>query len=117
MRSKSAPVIEQRVIHLRDRAHGDSGQSESASFAQDAKSGRNEGAGRSEDDGAIERVGRCVLGAAYPSRAQSCGEIAMRLGTSEDVDFAAPVASELQDEVRRGSETVKAQTSAGADIA
>ena len=61
--------VEQGVIHLRDRAHGNSGERQGAAFPQAAESYRNKRACGGENDGGVKLARRHFLACANPRSA------------------------------------------------
>ncbi len=105
-------MVEQRIVHLRDGAHGDSSQCKCATLSQGAERVGHECASRSKNDRRIERVGRSVFRGAHPNRTEFPRQVVMSLCTRENVDFAAFVAGELQNQMGGRPKAIQAETSA-----
>ena len=68
-------------------------------------------------DRRVERLGRPVVGAARPLRAQRQRALPLGRRARRDEDAAAPVARDLQRDQRRGAEAVQAEAAARLDAA
>ena len=86
-----------------------------AAFAHGSERRRHERADRREDDGGIERLGRHLVRAAGPHRAELAREL-LRLGVAgsrEGVDLASLMARDLRHDMGRRAEAVDAEPLAG----
>ena len=97
--SDSPLLIEQGVVKLRDRAHGDPGDSYRAAFPQDPERLRDQTSSGREDDRAIEPAWGIVLGAAGPVGTKLSRKGVMRFAPGKDKDLASPVDRDLDGDV------------------
>ena len=66
-------LVEKRIVHGWNCAHGDAGESEGASLAEDAQGLRDKSSGGCEDYGGIEWMRGRVFGAPDPCGAEAFG--------------------------------------------
>ena len=104
--ANAALPIEQRVIELRNGAHGDTGKGEGSGFSQNAQGvGYECSRGRKNDRG-IDGLWRSIFGRTDPGGTKLSRQIPMCLRPGEYIDLAIVVTSHLQDEVCGGAKAV-----------
>ncbi len=97
------------VVQRRDVAEVDAGDGERAAAVEGAQRDRDELAGRGEQDGGVERLGRVVGGVAGRAGAELEGEPAGVGGSGQHVHRRPFVEGDLGGEVGRGAEPVDAE--------
>lgn len=110
-------MIEELVGEFGDRTHVHGVDGERASLAKAAQRVVNDLTGGGEDDARVHRLGGRIAGPARPRCAQLAGVAAMRFAARENIDFATPVARDLNHHVGRRAKTEKPEPPAGANFA
>jgi hypothetical protein len=92
-------LVEQAVVKLRDRSHGDAGESDGSAFPEDPERLKDQPSDGREDDRAVEPTWGIVFCAACPAGTQLAREGAMLLAPGKDEDLASPVDGDLDGDV------------------
>ncbi len=93
-------MVEQRVVKLRDRAHGDPGEGYGTPFCEDPERLQDQPADRCEYHRAVELARGTVFCPTRPVGAQLSRKGTMLFAPGEDVDLASPVDRDLDSDVR-----------------
>src|SRR5262245_24568748 len=107
-------VVEELVINRRNLAHVNPSEGDAAAFLQNFQSRNHQLARGREDDHAVEFDRGLVIAAARPHRSEIESEAPMPRVASEGVNVDSPMPRDLDRDVRRRAESVKAQPLAGA---
>ena len=104
------------VVQRRDVTQVDTGHGEGAAPVQGTQGHRNQVAGRSEEDGGIQRIRRLLLGAPGEGRAQLKGQAARFRRPRHHVHAGAPVEGDLCRQMRGSAEAVDPQPAADGQL-